>query len=112
MAEVWRLEKSTQRGKKLQVTAPDGTVIHFGAWGYGDFIYYSQNSTSWEAAKKRDQYIARHEKGEDWDDLETAGAWSRWILWERPTLNGAVVCMEKQFGIKIVVARGTANYAA
>jgi len=42
--------------------------------------------------------------GETWSKkgLRTAGFWSRWLLWSKPTLSGAKKFMEKKFNIKIV----------
>lgn len=33
--------------------------------------------------KKRDAYIARHRVRENWQDFESAGAFSRWVLWDK-----------------------------
>ena len=32
-------------------------------------------------------YLERHEKKENWNDYMTVGSFSRWILWNRPSLN-------------------------
>lgn len=33
--------------------------------------------------EKRDAYIARHRVRENWSDFTTAGAFSRWVLWDK-----------------------------
>jgi hypothetical protein len=50
-------------------------VVHFGQKPVG--LTYVDGAT--EAVKKA--YIARHRVNEDWGDIRTAGALSRFILW-------------------------------
>lgn len=54
--------------------------VYFGASGYEDYIT-SKNKN------KKQLYIARHSKREDWNDsgILTAGWWSRWLLWNEPS---------------------------
>jgi len=40
--------------------------------------------------EKRKNYIARHRPRENWDDPYSAGALSRWLLWENRSLPEAV----------------------
>jgi len=76
----------------------DTKTIHFGAKNYTDFIL----SNGDEERKKR--YITRHSKNEDWtkSGIESAGFWSRWILWNKPTLSASIRDTETRFNIKIV----------
>ena len=92
------LEQSNRKDKKYMVHyIKDGKLrtIHFGASGYDDFIISKGN----EDKKKR--YIKRHQKNEDWSDLEKAGTWSRYLLWGEKTLKKSIKEMEKKFNIKI-----------
>jgi GrpB-like predicted nucleotidyltransferase (UPF0157 family) len=41
------------------------------------------------AEKKRRAYIARHKVNENWSNPNTAGYFSRWLLWEEPNINDA-----------------------
>ena len=41
-----------------------------------------------EARKNR--YILRHQKNEDWNNIDTAGFWSRWILWNKPSISESI----------------------
>lgn len=76
----------------------DGTKVHFGARGYGNYIkYYAQDPSV--AAKKRQSYIARHEVHEDWTNPYTAGTLSRYILWEYPDLHQAISEYKKRFDL-------------
>jgi len=49
-------------------------VISFGAAGYSDYTINKDKS-------RRQLYLNRHKKTEDWTDPQTAGSLSRWILW-------------------------------
>jgi hypothetical protein len=43
--------------------------------------------------------------GEDWNKsgIDTAGFWSRWALWSKPSLEEAIKLIEKKFKINIVL---------
>lgn len=86
-----RIEKSRRRSKKLVAIFSDGETVHFGGKGCGDYIIYSAKSRALGDAKRR-AYIARHSKspGEDWSNLRSAGALSRYVLWEKRTLPAAI----------------------
>ena len=69
---------SERRDKKYKAvfTDTDGKhkTIHFGAKGMSDYTIHNDD-------KRRELYLARHRKTEDWTKPMTAGALSRWILW-------------------------------
>jgi hypothetical protein len=97
-AVVFRsLEKSNKAGKKWRVNLTvngRSRTIHFGAAGMDDFT-----KTKDEAQKAR--YIDRHEKREDWTakGVPTAGFWSRWILWNKPTVAASLSDVRKRFSL-------------
>lgn len=93
--EVVILSKSTRKGKKWQVKFEDGKTVHFGAEGYLDYTQHKD-------PKRKELYIQRHSKREDWNNLNTAGAWSFNLLWSYPTIQEAIRKMEKKFKIKII----------
>lgn len=70
-------------------------VISFGAQGYQDFI------TSKGDESKKENYIKRHQKNEDWSNPLTAGFWSRWMLWNKRSLAESAKDIEKKFGIRV-----------
>lgn len=57
--------------------------IKFGAYGMSDYTIHKDN-------KRKENYIARHEVRENWTDPLTAGFWSRWILWNKPTISASL----------------------
>ena len=46
------------------------------------------------------RYLIRHRKTEDWGDPTTAGALSRWLLWNKKTLQTSIDDMNKRFRSK------------
>jgi hypothetical protein len=89
------LKKATAKGKKWMVVTPEKKVVQFGAEGMSDYTINKD-------PKRRESYLARHRSNENWNDLNSAGAWSRWLLWEATSLTEAIKKMEKKFGIHIV----------
>jgi hypothetical protein len=68
---------------KLVAVFDDGKEISFGAFGYQDFTITGDK-------QKKKNYLARHRKREDWTNPQTAGALSRWILWNKPNLHDSI----------------------
>jgi len=60
--------------------------------GYNDF-------TKTRNEDMKSSYIARHKVREDWSKsgILTAGFWSRWILWNKPTIKESVKYTIKKF---------------
>ena len=93
-----KLSKSTREGKKWMVEFynKDGKKIkttHFGQEGAEDYTIHKNNL-------RKNLYIARHEKNEDWDNPTSAGALSRWILWNEPKLYDSWNDYLKLFNLK------------
>ncbi len=68
-------------------------IVRFGARGYDDFTTHRDNA-------RRRRYIQRHRKNEIWSLREgvfTSGFWSRWLLWEEPSLNEAIKSLTRKF---------------
>jgi len=90
------LTESHRAGKKWMVTLPEGRTVHFGADGYSDYTIHKD-------PERMERYMTRHQRREDWtkSGLGTAGFWSRWILWNKPSLTASIKDTERRFGIKI-----------
>jgi len=66
-------------------------VVKFGAKDMMDYTLYYKKDGKEVADTHRDAYIKRHSgMGEDWNNPLTAGFWSRWLLWEKPTISEAL----------------------
>lgn len=88
------LSPSRRLEKKWSVKVGDKTV-HFGAKGYQDFTMHKNEN------RKR-LYIQRHQNNEDWNNVKTAGFWSRWLLWNKPTIQESIHDIEKKFSLNII----------
>lgn len=112
--------KSPKSDKKYRVILPDGKRVDFGGKGYSDYtihknpermrLYVQRHGGKVPNVSSNLQYkmlkVTKSSK-ENWSvkGVNTAGFWSRWLLWSYPDLETAKRFMKKQFGIKIV--RGT-----
>lgn len=72
----------------------DGDRVKFGAFGYDDYTITNDK-------KQKKAYLARHRKRENWNDPKTAGALSRWILWDKPTLEASIKNYIKKFNMEL-----------
>ena len=73
-------------------------TTQFGAKGMMDFIQYSKQSPS-KANIHKESYLTRHRVTENWNDPLTAGALSRWILWNKPTLSASLQDFRQRFSL-------------
>ena len=80
--------------KKYDVVTPECKVIRFGDSQYEDYTTHKDKA-------RKELYLARHKSRENWEDLNKAGTWSRYLLWNKPTLKGSIRDMEQKFKIKI-----------
>ena len=65
-------------------------LVRFGAFEYED---YTQHGDS----HRKNLYLNRHRAREDWNDPRTAGALSRWILWNKPNLQESITDYKRRF---------------
>ena len=89
------IKPSTRSGKKMMATFKHTTTgrtktTHFGASRYQDFRQHKD-------PQRKQRYINRHRKRENWKDPMTAGALSLYILWNKPTLKASVADYKKRF---------------
>lgn len=92
------LRKSPRFTKKYRVTFPDGRFVDFGGRGYSDYTIHRD-------PERMKRYLARHGRmGETWSKkgLYTAGFWSRWLLWSRPSMPEAKRLLSSRFGLTFV----------
>lgn len=95
MPKVVYLKKSTNPNKKYMVYVdPPGRTIHFGAAGMSDYTKHKDK-------ERMARYNARHKSSENWgaSGITTAGFWSKWLLWNKPSLSASKASMSKRFGI-------------
>ena len=70
----------------------------FGQASASDFTLHKNEA-------RKNLYINRHKKNENWNNKDTADFWSRWLLlggflsWEKPTINESYEYIRKKFNI-------------
>jgi hypothetical protein len=88
------ITKSSNPDKKymavFQTDMGTRKTTHFGSAGMSDFTINK------DPERKR-LYLIRHKKNENWNDPTTAGALSRWVLWNKPTLKASIDDFKKRF---------------
>jgi hypothetical protein len=93
--------KSDKPEKKYYIITNTNKKIYFGATGYEDF-------TTHKDEERKQRYITRHKKNEDWSKsgINSGGFWSRWLLWNKPTIEESIEDIKKQFGITVLLHNG------
>lgn len=116
-----KLRRSPKPGKKWRVSFPDGKHIDFGQSGASDFTKHKeplrmlryltrhaglipfdtkkQTRITAEDIVERALKVTQSHR-EKWDDIYTAGFWSRWLLWSHPSLEDAKKFISKEFDIR------------
>lgn len=90
-----KFNKSDRKGKKMKAIFYDKDenkvkTTHFGASGYSDFTLHKDK-------ERKQRYLNRHKKNENWNDFTSAGSLSRYILWGEPTLRNSIIKYKKKF---------------
>tara|TARA_R100000951_G_scaffold115716_1_gene124731 strand:+ start:4093 stop:4386 length:294 start_codon:yes stop_codon:yes gene_type:complete len=76
--------------KKNECKGSNHKTVHFGSKGSSTFIDHKDQ-------KKKDAYLARHKVNENWNDPTSAGALSRWLLWNKESLSASISDFKKRF---------------
>ena len=84
------ISPSNKPDKKFEARIDGRKSIHFGAKSYSDFAIHKD-------PERKERYIDRHCKNEDWNNPLTAGFYSRWLLWNRPTLEESIRDTNRRF---------------
>ena len=74
--------KSDKQNKKYYIITNNDKKVYFGAAGMSDFTKHKDEA-------RKQGYIKRHQNNENWSKsgIDTAGFWSRWLLWNKPTIK-------------------------
>jgi hypothetical protein len=82
-----RLKKSNNLKYKYTITLLVDNKqmdIEFGARGYEDYTIHKND-------KRKELYIDRHKKNENWNDPLTKGTLSKYILWNKKTIKESLI---------------------
>ena len=96
--KLLRITRSTNPEKKMMaVFEVDGRerTTHFGQAGAKD---YTRHDRLVRDARKA-SYDARHRPTEDWSDPTSAGALSKYILWNKPTISASIADYKQRFNL-------------
>jgi len=92
------IKPSTKSEKKKMAIFYDKSgnrvkTTHFGAAGMSDY-------TKHKDPERKQRYLNRHKKNENWEDFMSAGSLSRYILWGEPTLSASIKKYKERFNLK------------
>ena len=76
--------------KKFEARIDGKKSIHFGSKGYEDFTIHKDT-------ERKNRYLDRHSKNEDWNNPLTAGFYARHILWNKPTITESIRDTNREF---------------
>jgi hypothetical protein len=90
------IKPSTNSKKKLMAIFYEGDkkikTTHFGAKGMSDFTIHKDE-------KRKSNYLSRHRTNENWNSYMTAGALSRWVLWNKTTRSASIADYKRKFNL-------------
>jgi hypothetical protein len=75
-----------ENGKKIKTT-------HFGCAGMSDYTKHKDSA-------RKQRYMNRHKTTENWQNPMSAGALSRWILWNKPSLRASITDYKRRFNFQ------------
>lgn len=86
------ISKSNKKDKKLMAVIDGTKTIHFGSSAHSDY-------TKHKDPDRKERYVDRHKKNENWGKtgVDTAGFYSKHVLWNKPTLEASVNDLNKRF---------------
>ena len=100
--KLLNIKPSTNKDKKLMATfeRDNGRQVttHFGSKGMMDYTKYYPKDPKL-AKQKKESYLARHRVNEDWNDVTSAGALAKHILWSEPTIEASIKKFKKRFNL-------------
>ena len=84
--------KSDKPEKKYYIITKDNKRVYFGQASASDITQHKDEA-------RKQLYINRHKNNEDWSKsgIDTAGFWSRWLLWSKPSIKESYEDIKKRF---------------
>ena len=84
------ISRSDKPDKKFEARIDGKKSIHFGSKGYEDFTIHKD-------PMRKNRYLDRHSKNEDWHNPLTAGFYATNILWNKPSLTESIRDTNRRF---------------
>jgi len=84
--------KSDRPDKKYYIITNDNKKVYFGQASASDFTLHKDEA-------RKNLYINRHKKNENWtkSGINSAGFWSRWLLWNLPSISSSYQDIKNRF---------------
>ena len=120
MKKIYVRPEPRGSAKKFRAVLPSGKVVRFGLRGFSDYTLHKD-------PQRMKRYVMRHggilprgvkptttnmlrvrkSSKENWSrqGVETAGFWSRWLLWSSPSLNKAAQYTSRVAGVPVVLLK-------
>ena len=77
------IKPSHLSSKKYDAIIDGKKTVPFGAKGMSDYTKHKDD-------ERKERYIDRHKKNENWNDPKTAGFYSKNILWNKKTITESI----------------------
>ena len=84
------ISKSSNKNKKYDARIDGRKTISFGAAGMSDYTIHKDD-------ERKQRYLDRHKKNENWSDPTTAGFFAKNILWNKPTITESIKDTNNRF---------------
>ena len=84
------ISKSKNINKKYDARIDGKRTVSFGSAGMSDF-------TKHKDTERKQRYLNRHKKNENWNDHTTAGFFAKNILWNKPTITESIKDTNNRF---------------
>ena len=84
------ISPSDKKDKKFEARIDGKKSIHFGAKGASDFTIHKD-------PERKQRYLQRHSKNEDWNNPLTAAFYATNILWNKPTIAQSISDTNRRF---------------
>lgn len=83
---------SDKPNKKYFIITSNNKKIYFGSAGMSDYTIHKD-------PERKQRYINRHQSRENWtkSGIDTAGFWSKHLLWNLPTIKASYDDIKKRF---------------
>lgn len=84
--------ESDKLNKKLMAKFINEKTVYFGQANASDYTIHKD-------PERKKRYIDRHKNRENWNNYVSAGALSRWILWNKTTLEASIIDYKNKFNL-------------
>lgn len=84
------IKRSHLPHKKYDAVIDGKKTVPFGQKNASDFTKHKDE-------ERKQRYIDRHRKNENWNNPTTPGFYSRWLTWNKPTLEQSARDINQKF---------------